>query len=299
MLTAWRRNCFQRSSAKKTPHAFSTDSTWQAPCLQGKKHQFLKKPSETTTHKGDWEKVGAPGERACCQLYAACRRGWAQVCSSAYCSLAWVNKEKTGAIRRACQPWNSLLVFTPFTLGLSHRCCLSPDFWQGTTAIYFLVKVNRQFQQSPTHRQVTWSPWAVYYKKTCPRTTVFKGLYAKATLGLCTPLTDKVLHQSTRMIFVMNCALGHHLEWFCTSDRKKNGRLYHTHRQRKPLPGQHEAGIWQTFNSWQVLQWNIWVVAQEQSRQQQILWLSRNTTMLLFQAQRVSPLSFVFVLLRQ
>lgn len=76
-------------------------------------------------------------KHASCQFCAAGRRGRAQVCSSAYCSLAWVNKEKTGAIRRTCQAWNSLLMFTPFTLGLSQRCCLSPDFWQGPTAICF------------------------------------------------------------------------------------------------------------------------------------------------------------------
>lgn len=71
------------------------------------------------------EAVAEPQQHTSCQFCAACRRGCAQVCSSAYCSLAWVNKEKTGAIRWTCQAWNSLLMFTPFTLGLSQRCCLS------------------------------------------------------------------------------------------------------------------------------------------------------------------------------
>lgn len=92
------------------------------------------------------EVVVEPHQHTSCQFCAAGRRGPAQVCSSAYCSLAWVNNEKTGAIRRTCQAWNSLLMFTPFTLGLSQRCCLSLDFWQAPTAICFLVKANKQFQ---------------------------------------------------------------------------------------------------------------------------------------------------------
>lgn len=84
-----------------------------------KSHQILQHT------RGICREVTEPHQHALCQLCAAGRRGWAQVCSSAYCSLAWVNKEKTDAIRRTCQAWNSLHMFTPFTLGLSQHCCLS------------------------------------------------------------------------------------------------------------------------------------------------------------------------------
>lgn len=85
---------------------------------------ILKSHQKLQHIRGLCEEVAEPHKHASCQFHAAGRRGWAQVCSSAYCSLAWVNKEKTGAIRQTCQAWNSLLTFTPFTLGLSQRCCL-------------------------------------------------------------------------------------------------------------------------------------------------------------------------------
>lgn len=98
------------------------------------------------------EKVVELQKHGYCQICAAGRRGWAQVCSSAYCSLAWVNKEKTGAIRQTCQAWNSLLMFTPFTLGLSQRCCLS-DFWQGPTVIcFFFLWKQTNNSSSVSHR---------------------------------------------------------------------------------------------------------------------------------------------------
>lgn len=83
---------------------------------------------------GPMKKNWDPHKHASCQFCTAGR--WEQVCSSACCSLAWVNKEKTGAIWQTCQAWNSLLMFTPFTLELL-QFCLSPDFWQGPTAICF------------------------------------------------------------------------------------------------------------------------------------------------------------------
>lgn len=122
----WKKN-YSSCCQKKQ---LSNDST------QLKCHSNLLKQSEITQNHIH-EEVAEPRQHACWQFCAAGRWGWAQVCSFAYCSLAWVNKEKTGAIRQTCQAWNSLLVFTPFTLGLSQRCCISPYFWQGPTAICF------------------------------------------------------------------------------------------------------------------------------------------------------------------
>lgn len=108
--------------------------------------------SETTTHKGDpWRGSGSRKD-ASCQFCVAGRRGWAQVCSSTYRSLAWVNKEKTGAIWQTCQAWNSLLMFTPFTLELL-QCCLSPDFWQGPTVICFWWKRTNNSSSVPHKTQ--------------------------------------------------------------------------------------------------------------------------------------------------
>lgn len=109
---------------------------------------LLKSHQKLQHTRGIRKELTKPHQHASCQFCAA---GRAQVCSSAYCSLAWVNKEKTGAIRRTCQAWNSLLMFTPFTLGLSQRCCFS-YFWQGPTAICFSVKkANKEFQYCAIH----------------------------------------------------------------------------------------------------------------------------------------------------
>lgn len=58
----------------------------------------------------------APHKRVSHQLSAAGRRCRAQVCS-----LAQVNKRKTGAIWQTCRAWNSFLMFTLFTLELLQR----------------------------------------------------------------------------------------------------------------------------------------------------------------------------------
>ena len=92
---------------------------------KGRRISLLKSHQKVQHTRGSVRRWRTAHKHASCQFCAAGRRGWAQVCSSAYCSLAWVNKEKTGAIRQTCQAWNSLLMFTPFTLGLSQRCCLS------------------------------------------------------------------------------------------------------------------------------------------------------------------------------
>lgn len=95
---------------------------------KGKSINLLQSHQNLQHTRGIHKEVAEPHQHASCQFCAVGRQGWAQVCSSAYCSLAWVNKEKTGAIRQTCQAWNSLLMFTPFTLELSQHCCRSPDF---------------------------------------------------------------------------------------------------------------------------------------------------------------------------
>lgn len=104
-------------------------------------------------------------------------RGSAQAHSSACCSLAWVNKEKTGAIRWTCQAWNSLLMFTPFTLGLSQLCRL---YWFLTrpNCICFFVKANKQNSSRvphKTHNSLDWQrgkqlpkdKWVLQKEKAC------------------------------------------------------------------------------------------------------------------------------------
>lgn len=135
--------CF--SCYQNTTNIFLTVHDRNCSC-KGKWINLLKSHQKRQHTRGILEGVLEPHRYALCQFSAAGRRGWAQVCSSAYCSLAWVNKEKTDAIRRTCQAWNSLHMFTPFTLGLSQYCCLSPGFWQGPTVICFLVKANKQCQ---------------------------------------------------------------------------------------------------------------------------------------------------------
>lgn len=118
-----------------------------------------KKSSESTTHTHTHtrDSRGGKGATPTSFLPVFVQQGPAQVCSSAYCSLAWINKEKTGAIRRTCQAWNSLLMFTPFTLGLSQHCWLSLDFWRGPSVICFLAKANKQFQECATQEtQLNW-----------------------------------------------------------------------------------------------------------------------------------------------
>lgn len=110
-------------AAKKPMNCLLTVQGRNLSCTQNS--IYLSKSHHKLQHTREvHEKVVEPQKHGYCQICAAGRRGCAQVCSSAYCSLAWVNKEKTGAIRQTCQAWNSLLMFTPFTLGLSQRCCL-------------------------------------------------------------------------------------------------------------------------------------------------------------------------------
>lgn len=70
----------------------------------------LQRSSELLTHEGTARKC------ASYQFSVAGRVRWAQVCS-----LAQVNKRKTGAIWQTCRAWNSFLMFTPFTLELLQR----------------------------------------------------------------------------------------------------------------------------------------------------------------------------------
>lgn len=77
-------------AAKNTMNSLM--STRQKPRLQRKSN--LKKGLKKLQHQRICEAV-ADIRR---QFGAAGMGGWAQVCS-----LAWVNKEKTGAIRRTCQ----------------------------------------------------------------------------------------------------------------------------------------------------------------------------------------------------
>lgn len=119
-----------------------------------------KESTETTKHKGDsWG--------ATCFLTALCSRQAGPGCSLAYCSLAWVNKEKTGAIRQTRQAWNSLLVFTPFTLGLSQA--LLHLSWFFDTAQPRLVFQFKSKQTIPT----SLSPLG-WQRKICPRTSALK-----------------------------------------------------------------------------------------------------------------------------
>lgn len=143
--TVWKRKMFVIQLLPKTLNSLTVHGRNVA--CKGKIIKLLKSHQKLQHTRGIREEVTEPHIHAMCQFCAAGRRGWAQVCSSAYCSLAWVNKEKTGAIRRTCQAWNSLHMFTPFTLGLSQHFCLSLlIFWQGPTAICFSVKANKQCQ---------------------------------------------------------------------------------------------------------------------------------------------------------
>lgn len=162
---------------KKNMNCLLTVQSRNLSCTQNS--IFLSKIHHKLQHTREvHEKVVEPQKHGCCQICAAGRRGCAQVCSSAYCSLAWVNKEKTGAIRQTCQAWNSLLMFTPFTLGLSQRCCLS-DFWQGPTVICFFTESKQTIPVvcHTKHNTLCWQ------KKMCPRTSALKSLSSWSDTG--------------------------------------------------------------------------------------------------------------------
>lgn len=90
----------------------------------------LQRPSELLTHKG------TPRKCASHQFSVAGRQRWAQVCS-----LAQVNKRKTGAIWQTCRAWNSFLVFLPL-LPLNYYSGASPGVWQNPYCD--LLSVNSQ-----------------------------------------------------------------------------------------------------------------------------------------------------------
>lgn len=177
-------------------------TVWQyTEILLAKKDKLFKSIKLQHT-RGIREELAQQNKHASSQFCAAGRRGWAQVCSSAYCSLAWVNKEKTGAIRQTCQAWNSLLMFTPFTLGLSQRGCLS-HFWQAQ--LWFVFCESQQTIPVVCHTRHITLGWQ---REICPRTSALKNtLHALVTLGPCTPTTDKVVDQSKKMIFLWSYTL--------------------------------------------------------------------------------------------
>lgn len=214
--TVWKRNCFLCSNCQlpKTPWIVYWQYMAEISLVWGKSINLLKSHQKLQHTRGMREEVAEPQQHTSCQFCAACRRGWAQVCSSAYCSLAWVNKEKTGAIRQTCQAWNSLLMFTPFTLGLSQRCCLSPDFWQGPTAICFFSQ-SKQTIPVVCHTKHTWLA-----EENLPKDKCFKKLcMLKWHWGRVVPQQTRCRIKAKGWYFCDHTRLRHHPGWVWTSHK--------------------------------------------------------------------------------